>query len=83
MGGCVVSPTLANIFLGYHEKRWLIIYPVEFCPTFYTCYVDDTFTLFHNEDQAKKILGHLNSQHLSIKFTMKIEKNIQINFFDA
>ena len=82
MGGCV-SPTLANIFLGHHEKSWLDNCPVEFRPTFYTRYVDDTFTLFHNEDQAKKFLGYLNSQHPSIKFTMEIEKNNQLPYLDV
>ena len=45
MGVCV-SSTLANLFL--HEKNLHKNCPADFRPTFYTRYMDDTFTLFDN-----------------------------------
>ena len=72
IAGC--TPTPANIFLGHHEKSRLDNCSVEFRPTFYTRYVDDTFTLFHDEDPAKKFLSYLHSRHQSIKVTIEIEK---------
>ena len=82
MSGCV-SPTIANIFLGHHEKSWLDNCPVEFRPTFYTRYLDDTFTLFRNEDHSKKFLGFLNSQPRTINFTKELEKTYKLTFLDV
>ena len=34
--GSPLRPTLANIFLGYHERRWLDNCPLTFKPVFYS-----------------------------------------------
>ena len=44
--GSQLGPTLANVFLSYHEKIWLQNCPSEFKPVIYRRYVDDTFLLF-------------------------------------
>ena len=44
--GSPLGPTLANVFLCYHEKIWLQNCPSEFKPVIYRRYVDDTFLLF-------------------------------------
>ena len=41
-----LSPTLADSFLCYHDKRWLDKFPEEFKPVFYRRYVDDIFVHF-------------------------------------
>ena len=55
--GTPCGPTLANIFLCYHEKKWLQDCPIDFKPQVYKRYVDDTFLLFRNETQ---IINFLN-----------------------
>ena len=81
MGGCV-SPTLAEIFLCFCEKKWLEQCPPEFKPVFYRRYVDDTFILFKSIQHAPLFLDFLNKQHKSIKFTSELEKNNSISFLD-
>jgi hypothetical protein len=46
-------------------------------------YVDDTFVVINNKDQADTILNFLNSQHKTIKFTMEKEVDNTINFLDV
>ena len=45
-------------------------------------YVDDTIAFFKT-DAIKNLLLSLNSYHSNIQFTMKIEQNNQIPFFDV
>ena len=40
--GSPLGPTLANIFLCYHEQNWLNC-PTEFKPLYYKLYVGDIF----------------------------------------
>ena len=42
----LLGPTLANVFLCYHEKIWLQNCPREFKPVICRKYVADTFLLF-------------------------------------
>ena len=46
--GSPLGPTLANIFLCYHESNWFKDCPKNFKPIFYKRYVDDIFVLFNN-----------------------------------
>ena len=72
-----LGPTLANIFLGYHERRWLDNYPLTFKPVLYRRYIDDTFLLFRHESHIQNFLNYLNySQHQSIAFTCETENII-------
>ena len=41
--GSPLGPTLANIFLCFHEQIWLDNCPFEFKPVIYSRFVDDTF----------------------------------------
>ena len=81
MHGCV-SPTLANIFLGYHEKMCLNNSPTDFKASFYTRYMDDTFTLFDIVNYARKFSNYLNEQNLSIKPTIKLQTDSTLSFLD-
>ena len=80
--GSPLGPTLANLFLAYHEEKWLKECPVQFKPKFFRRYVDDVFLLFDNRDQVKKFLRYLNSRHRNIRFTYEEEQNDTLAFLD-
>ena len=72
MGGCL-SPILANIFMCYHEEKWLTACPDTFKPVLYRRYVDDTFLLFHHKIHIAQFKTYLNSKHPNITFTSENE----------
>ena len=80
--GSAIGPTLANVFLCYHEKIWLQNCPSEFKPIIYRRYVDDTFLLFRSKHHIEKFRNYLNRQHKIIKFTSETENENSISFFD-
>ena len=79
--GSPLGPTLANLFLTYHEEKWLSDCPVQFKPKFFRRYVDDIFLLFDDCDQVKKFLRYMNSRHKNMKFTYEEEQNDSQNGF--
>ena len=81
--GLPLGPTFANIFMSYHERRWLDDCPTNFKPIFYRRYVDDTFLLFSDPSHVDKFHSYLNRQHPSIKFTYEIENNRKLSFLDC
>ena len=80
--GSPLGPTLANLFLAYHEENWLNNCPVQFKPTFFRRYVDDIFLLFDSHDHVKKFLKYMNSRHRNINFTYEEEQNNTLAFLD-
>ena len=82
MGGCV-SPSLAEVFMGYNESVWLDNCPLAFKPVLYKRYVDDTFMLFRSKSHIQLFLNYLNNQHSLIKFTHEVERNGEISFLDV
>ena len=81
--GFPLRPTLANVFLCYHEKVWLQNYPFEFKPIIYRRYVADTFPLFRSKHYIDKFRNYLNHQRKNIRFTSEIENENCISFFDT
>ena len=71
--GSPLGPTLANVFLCCHEKRWLQNYPSEFKPVIYRRHVDDTFLLFRSKHHIENFRNYLNHRHKNIRFTSHIE----------
>ena len=68
--GSALGLVLANLFMGYHEKKWL----QEFDKgnvLIYKRYVDDIFCMFGNEKDAENLFEFLNCQHQIIKFTLE------------
>ena len=60
--GSPLGPVLANLFMGYHEKKWLQEF--EKGKVFiYKRYVDDIFCMFRNEKDAETFSELLNCQH--------------------
>ena len=80
--GSPLGPTLANLFLVYHEDKWLDNCPLQFCPKYYRRYVDDIFLMFESKNHVKKFLHYMNSRHPNIKFTCEEEINNIISFLD-
>jgi len=78
--GSPLGPALANIFVGHQEQK---LFNVVNRPLAYFWYVDDTFTVFNNEDDCKAFLSHLNSLHPSLRFTHEKESNHSLPFLDV
>ena len=61
--GSPLGPTLANLFMSYHEQIWLRDCPDEFKPKYYRRYVDNIFiqtpqnSLEHQFASGKKKSG--------------------------
>lgn len=81
--GSPLGPTLANIFLSHHEKRWLDSCPPSFKPVIYRRYVDDTFLCFKDPSHIQQFLTFLNNQHTNIKFTSELSSNNSLPFLDC
>ena len=77
------SPTFANLFLSYHEIKWLDSCPKAFKPSMYRRYIDDTFLLFRDQSHVQLFLDFLNDQHVNIKFTCETENNNKLAFLDC
>ena len=79
--GSPLGPVLANLFMGYREKKWL----QEFDKgkvLMYKRYVDDIFCMFGNEKDAENFFEFLNCRHKNIKFTIEKESNKFLSFLD-
>ena len=77
--GSPLVPVLANIFMGFHESKWLNEYNLN-KPKFYLRYVDDILAAFDNEQDS---LNFLNNRHPNIKFTIEKQINYSIAFLDV
>ena len=52
--GFPLGPTVANVFLCYHEKIWLQSCPSGFISVIYRKHDDDTFLLFRSKHHIQK-----------------------------
>ena len=80
--GSPLAPTLANLFLGHHEEKWLNS-AEGIKIKFYKRYMDDIFCIVENEKHAQAFLEFLNRQHSNIKFTLEKETNNKLPFLDV
>ena len=80
--GSPLGQTLANLFLAYHEEKWLNDCPIQFRPKYYKRYVDDVFLMFEERSHVKKFLRYMNSRHANINFTVEEEVNGSLPFLD-
>ena len=76
--GSSLAPALANIFMGFHESKWLNEYNLN-KPKFCYRYVDYILAALDNEQDSLSFLSFLNNRHSNIKFT--IEKQTTIPSF--
>ena len=75
--GSPLGPALANIFVGYYERK---LFRSTLKPEMYYRYMDDTFVVFNNESQCDVLLDKLNSLHPSLRFTFEKESNCSLPF---
>ena len=80
--GSPLGPVLANIFMVDFEEKWITNNINTFSPICWKRYVDDTFTLFNNTNDANLFLNYLNNRHPNIKFTSDMEETNKLPFLD-
>ena len=80
--GSPLAPVLANIFMGFHESKWLSEYNLN-KPKFYLRYVDDILAAFDNKQDSLNFLKFLNNRYPNSKFTLEKEINHSIAFIDV
>ena len=80
--GSPLGPTLANIFLCYHETTWLKNCSKSFKPVSYKRYVDDIFALFEKPKQVSRFIKYMNKRHKNIKFSFETENDNSFSFLD-
>ena len=78
--GSPLGPVLAKIFMCHFEEKWVLSNNTH--PSVWLRHVDDTFTLFDNNNAANQFLHYLNSCHANIKFTVKFEESNTMSFLD-
>ena len=69
--GSPLAPVLANIFMGFHESKWLNEFNLN-KPKFYLRYVDDILAAFDSKQGSLNCLVFFNDRHPNIKFTIEI-----------
>ena len=69
--GPPLGPSLANVFLYFHEQIWLNDCPEDFKPVYYRRYVDDIFALFRSPDHLEKFTNYLNSKKKILNLRMR------------
>ena len=75
--GCL----FANVFMGQLEKT--IENSIKSHCSLYLRYVDDTFALIQNEQQAMNFLQTLNNFHPCLHFTFELERTGFLPFLDV
>ena len=73
--GSPLDPTLANIFLCYHETKWLKNCPISLKPIYYKRYVDDIFVLFEKPEQVSRFVKYINKRYKNINLLFETEKD--------
>ena len=79
--GSPLAPDLANIFMGFHESKWLNEYNLN-KPKFYLRYVDDILAAFDNKQDSLNFLDFLINRHPNIKLSIEKQNNHSITFLD-
>ena len=81
--GFPLGPTLANIFLCYHETMRLKICLKSFKPMYCKIYVNDIFVLFGKPEKVLQFVNYMNKRHKHIKFLFESEKDNSFFFLDV
>ena len=80
--GFPLVPVLINLFMGHHEQLWLENWQGSEV-LFYRRYVEDTFCLFHSENDALLYFNCINARRPNIRFTKEKEIDHKIPFLDV
>ena len=77
--GSPLGPALANIFVGYYERK---IPDCDF-PAMYFRFVDDVFSYFVNQGRSVDFFKRLNDLHPALRFTREEEQDKFLPFMDV
>ena len=80
--GSSLAPVLANIFMSFHESKWLNEYNLN-KSKFYLGYADEIVAAFDNEQDSLNFLNFLSNGHPNIKFSTEKQNNHSIAFLDV
>ena len=80
--GSPLGPLFANVFMDDYERKHFCGLQTRGVKTWHR-FVDDTFVVLGNKENAKVVLDFLNDQHPNIKFTMEMQKRESIAFLDV
>ena len=80
--GSPLAPVIANIFMGFHESKWLNQYNLNKVEFYLRC-VDDILAAFDNEQDSLIVFNFLNNRHFNIKLTIEKQNNHSIAFLDV
>ena len=75
-----LGPVLANIFVEHYEEK--LFSQKQKLPIHFK-YVDDTFTIFDHEAEAKEFLTKTTCLHPSLKITFEKEEDKCLPFLDV
>ena len=81
--GSPLAPTLANIFMGNHEKNCIENFEGEKTIFYNRYFIGDIFATFENQKQASEFLEYINQQHPNINFIKDENKNGKLAFLDV
>ena len=78
--GTKVAPSLANIFMGWFEDKFVYTHIPQ--PLVWKRYIDDIFMIWpHGQEALDDFVSYLNKCHNTIKFTAETSTT-QVNFLD-
>ena len=77
--GSPLGPALANIFVGFYERK----IPADEWPRMYHRYVDDVFSLFESKASCADFHQRLSNLHPALRFTLEEEDNGSLPFLDV
>ena len=81
--GRSLGPLLANIYMAHLEEEHFLKNVMDFSPSLYRRYVDDTFCLMKEECHIDQFLSYINSIDPNIQFDVEQEKKEQLSFLDT
>eukprot|EP00745_Piridium_sociabile_P013804 TRINITY_DN2026_c0_g1_i5.p1 TRINITY_DN2026_c0_g1~~TRINITY_DN2026_c0_g1_i5.p1 ORF type:complete len:690 (-),score=105.99 TRINITY_DN2026_c0_g1_i5:520-2589(-) len=80
--GTPMAPTVANLFMGWLEKKLLANSPVDVHPQWWKRFIDDIFLLWlHPISQLEEFKSYINQLHPTIKFTIT-SSSVKLPFLD-
>ena len=80
--GYPLAPVFANIFMGFHESKWLNEHNLN-KSKLYLRYDDDILAAIDNEQDSLNFLNFLNNRYSNIKFTLEKQINHSVAFLDV
>ena len=81
--GSSLGPLLANIYMAHLEEEHFLKNVMDFTPSYYRRYVDDTFCLMKEDCHINQFLSYINSIDPNIQFDVEQKNNGKLSFLDT